>query len=275
MGLAPTKITDVFLQGTVPLQGINFAYGGAYSGVGTVGDPPGIFLPGLQSQLSLYKLFLNLNNIPGADPNALYVVWAGANDYLFPFDDEIEPNRIGTTTTNIVNTVNSLAELGAKTILVPNLANLSLTPRVIDQNEITRFNNITNIHNQQLLQKLDALRPNLPSDVSIISLDIFSLINNEIDKFNNNPTNSPYTNIQDSCLSEFTFPVDLDGYTICSEPDEYLFWDEIHPTAITHQAIANFAYSQLRPNIPETSLGLPILGFSVLMFTLNRRRRFK
>lgn len=38
-----------------------------------------------------------------------------------------------------------------------------------------------------------------------------------------------YTNVDTPCF---------DGLSVCANPDEYFFWDEIHPTAFTHELIA-------------------------------------
>jgi len=59
-------------------------------------------LPGLQQQIN------GLQPNTSADPNALYIVWAGANDYLNAgIGDPVPVNNLSTA-------VSSLADYGAK-----------------------------------------------------------------------------------------------------------------------------------------------------------------
>nr|WP_256091377.1 SGNH/GDSL hydrolase family protein [Nostoc sp. KVJ20] len=43
-----------------------------------------------------------------------------------------------------------------------------------------------------------------------------------------NPAAFGFTNVSSSCLS---------GSTICGNPDQFLFWDGIHPTTAAHRII--------------------------------------
>lgn len=72
----------VWVENLAPRLGLafnpstDFAIGGATSGNQNVGSLPGASLPGLQQQVDNFVAA----NQAGADPNALYLVWAGAND---------------------------------------------------------------------------------------------------------------------------------------------------------------------------------------------------
>jgi phospholipase/lecithinase/hemolysin len=49
--------------------------------------------------------------------------------------------------------------------------------------------------------------------------------------------------------------------TICSNPDEHLFWDSIHPTARGHEILAEAALAV----VPEPNTALLVgMGFAVL-----------
>jgi phospholipase/lecithinase/hemolysin len=79
IGLTPT--TFIPPQASIPTEGVNFAVGGSSSGLDNALVPES-GLPGILAQVNLFTQSLQANN-QQADPNALYTVWGGANDYLF------------------------------------------------------------------------------------------------------------------------------------------------------------------------------------------------
>ena len=74
----PLWVEDLSLNlGLPPNPVTNFAFGGSSSGLGNAVLPTAP-LPGLLGQVSLFA-----GLTPTADPKALYILSAGANDYLF------------------------------------------------------------------------------------------------------------------------------------------------------------------------------------------------
>ena len=57
--------------------------------------------------------------------------------------------------------------------------------------------------------------------------------------------------------------------TVCANPDEYLFWDGVHPTARTHEILAR---EMKRALIAEPGT-LVLLGLGLLVIGLVHRRR--
>ena len=131
------------LAGTFPNtldQGINFAVGGATTGTNNTGNaqnPPfPIDLPGLQDQIDAFDGLIATTG--EADPNALYVVWAGSNNLLGSFLPEDPTNPFGpfsdftkdTTQPvgDISHAVERLYEQGARNFLVGNAYDLGNTP---------------------------------------------------------------------------------------------------------------------------------------------------
>ncbi|WP_107670639.1 SGNH/GDSL hydrolase family protein [Cyanothece sp. BG0011] len=239
----------------VPL--INSAFGGSTSGFDNTLDTtlPGIPLPGLQGQIGNF-----VNNNPVADPNALYAIWAGGNDYLptnsmvfTPFDN---PNQ---TLSNIETAINSLIELGAENIMVLNLPNLGNTP--LNNGSVDGFcpddnqfdgdclNDLTMAHNQGL----SSLLSGFSSDVNLIPVDINTVVNNTIQ----NPF-PIFTNVTDACLN-------LNTFEVCNNPNEFLFWDDRHPTAVGHQLIANTAFQSLGIPEPKTTVALLTIGLIAII----------
>jgi phospholipase/lecithinase/hemolysin len=124
----------------------NFALGGATTGNNNVGLPG---VPaGLEQQIDTFTGALGGQS---ADPNALYIVWAGSNDYLGRFtSNPAEPIA------NLSDAINTLVASGARNILVPNLPDLGKTPlgRSLDPNTAFALNSLTTQHNKAIEQDL-------------------------------------------------------------------------------------------------------------------------
>jgi phospholipase/lecithinase/hemolysin len=199
------------------LGGTNFAWGGATTG-GT--PPPAIAGTSLTQQVAGY--LGAVGNV--ADASGLYVVWGGGND--------VRAGNITNSVANITAMITSLATAGATTFLVPNLPNIGLTPDAIagPPGTVAGATFLSTTFNSQLAAALPGLASGL--GINIISLDVFGFLNNTIA---NSPGNG-YTNTNTRCL-DTTIP------SVCANPNEYIFWDGIHPTARAHQDLGNLASS--------------------------------
>ncbi|HEY9615479.1 MAG TPA: SGNH/GDSL hydrolase family protein [Microcoleaceae cyanobacterium] len=239
----------VWLEYLAPRLGApltSFAFGGATTGTVNTTIP---FLPALQSQISS---FVSAN--PVADPNALYVVWAGANDYLGAgVQQPSEP------ISNLTNAVLSLTGIGARNILVANLPDLGQLPGSRNTDNAPGLTFLSNAHNQLLSATIAALRPTVQPDVNLIPLDINFLVTDAIA----HPSTYGFTNAINSCL-----------FTACTTPDTYLFWDNLHPTTAGHEQIAEFAFSTLNAQaVPEPVSTLGVLMAGALMGGLGALKR--
>lgn len=219
----------------------NFAYGGATTGNST--ELP----PGLLAQIEKFKATHS-----SADPKALYIIWAGANDYLGGTTDTIAPVR------NLATAVTSLAAVGAKNILVVNLPDLGKLPGTRTTEGSDALNNLTKKHNSELAASLKSLPQQLSSDINIKYLDVNSVFNQVI----SNPRKFGFANVTNPCLNQAT---------ICNNPNEYLFWDSIHPTTAAHKLFVELAFSTLKsesnrqtrsayPPILPIALGVIVFG---------------
>ncbi|AFY44612.1 SGNH/GDSL hydrolase family protein [Nostoc sp. PCC 7107] len=239
LGLQPTLATD--LNTTIPTQGINFAFGGAASGMGNAVVRDAL-LPGVLEQVGLFAQPLLVNN-QTADPNALYVVWGGANDFLFP-----NPQDLTTPVNNIGLALTTLASVGARNILVFNLPDLGKLPGATDNRDPATLTQSTNNFNFGLQTTVAALNQNL--NLNIIPVDVNSLFNRAIAS----PSEFGLTNVTESCLST----VDC-----LNNQNQFLFWDNFHPTTTAHRFIAETALAAIQTQqVPEssTTFGLLALG---------------
>lgn len=247
---------------------VDEAFGGATTGTQNTLDTtlPGLPLPGLQQRIANFAV-----NNPVADSNALYTIWIGANDYLPTNSIGFSPYAIPTIPlTNIQTAVNGLVGVGAKNIMVLNLPNLGEIPAtngsldgvcpVDNQFDADCLNELTQAHNMGLSN----LFSSVPSDVNIIPININTLVSNLIQ----NPAQSGLTNATDACLV-FT---SLTTFTICSNPDDYLFWDTRHPSAQGHRLLENVAFQSLGIPEPNVIAGLATIGLMALGTALKKPR---
>ena len=113
-------VVSPFFNGSTVNQSVNFAYGLGTTGAGGTGELSS-FVPGVERQVESFIGDLVQAN-QAADPNALYVFWAGSNDYL---STDTQPEEV---VDNLETQVESLYDLGARNFLVLNLPDLGVIP---------------------------------------------------------------------------------------------------------------------------------------------------
>ncbi|MGF1486410.1 MAG: SGNH/GDSL hydrolase family protein [Prochloraceae cyanobacterium] len=227
IGLNGLEVSPYF-NGATTTQGVNFAFGSAQTGQNGSGELRD-FIPGVLQQV---EWFINDHQQTGvsADPNALYVIWAGANDYLgLPNPDPLN------TVNNISTAIGSLFDLGARNFLVPNLPDLGQTPlaKTLPIDAAIQLTNLTDRHNLLLDNTLDNLSASLDG-IDLIKLDTNSLF----DRVILTPEEFGLSNVSQPFLD----PI---AGVASGDPNQYLFWDTIHPTASVHEILADFAFNAL------------------------------
>ena len=238
--LTLTPITAISSGNTLP--SINFAFGGATTGAGGNSNQ----LSGVQQQVDLFASRLGRQQ---ADADALYFVWAGANDYLGGRTlDADEPIA------NLTAAITTLIEQGARHLVVANLPSLGQLPATRNRENAAVLNRLTHQHNQQLAAAIAAL--NQRQGVEVLLLDVNALFDRAV------AGEFGFTNVTEPCLNPQTGRV-------CPNPDRYLFWDGIHPTAAAHQRISAAALSLLSPGEsspqPQGQLPQPIVFVGILL----------
>ncbi len=276
--LSSTVVPGLF-AGTAlpPAEGINFAVAGSLSSNANVGGSP---LPGLQQQIAAFGA------ISAATPpdvvlstEALSILLAGSNDYnegiLKAASAEALAALPEQVTDNLVAAVAGLANAGAKDILVSNLPNLGLQPFAKSLNAFNPQSSnllaaLSTQHNQLLSQKLTAFA--VASDTEIIQFDLDSVTAAIAAR----PTEFGFTNVEEACLTNFQPDNTFDG--ICSDPDTFFFWDNVHPTTAGHSVIAQAALRSLNaadptePTVPPDTASVPepsgVLGLLAVSGTM-------
>ncbi len=208
--------------------GTNYAIAGATAG-GT-GNP----LFNLSSQVDAF-LRAHSNSAP---KDALYVLFIGGNDVL----DALQTSDKRVITHAVETIDENLRELnyaGATSILVVNVPDLGLTPRVralgtVVAKQATR---LTIEFNSQLLKQIHKIEQD--RHIDIVNFDFFRLSHT----VSENSIGMGYLNSTEACLFN----------TSCVEGaqfDDFIYFDDIHPTADAHKRIGHAMYT-LVPELPE------------------------
>ncbi|HEX5125428.1 MAG TPA: SGNH/GDSL hydrolase family protein [Rhodocyclaceae bacterium] len=239
--------------------GTDYAYGGARTSSNALSDLNAAFNT------------LNFNNEiatfaaahPAADPAALYTVFMGANDVFAALTMSAPDAQtyLQQSIYDIGTGVDTLVALGARNILLPNVPDLGLTPR-IDASSKTAVSAVTAQFNAGVALSIDAIAAANP-DVHFYRFDTYAALDDVV----NNPSAFGMANATTSCFSgTITSPFG----TTCSTPDTYVFWDDIHPTTAMDKVLANEMVASIA-SVPEPSAWLMLLaGLSVLMVLYSR-----
>lgn len=202
----------------------NTACGGSTTGGGSINGIPGV--------LAQVENFTKTH--PQTSSKTLYVLWAGANDYLNGVANPTVP------VANVSRAISALVDMGAKNILVANLPDLGNVPATRKSAFSNALTALTTAHNAGLTKSLATLKQQVGSDVHIIEFNTYALYGEAIA----NPTQFGFTNVTGACV---------DNLANCTQPDQFLFWDGIHPTAAAHRILADRAYSLVTTTLPPKS----------------------
>jgi phospholipase/lecithinase/hemolysin len=239
----------------VPL--VDLAVYGATSGVGNEvdgGSPTatGLYgLPGLLPQITM------ATGLP-LDPDALYIIWAGANDaqYINSTGSNI-PALVTGAVTNVLTSAATLHAFGAERIMVMGLPDMGLIP----------YAAAGGLPSEMALSYYSmgfnsAILSNLPFFPYVQYFDSNSVFL----KVMANPGAYGFTNVTGQCVPNFA-----PGETPipCADPENYFFWDDFHPTTKVHQIVA----SEVAETIPEPATAVVTLTGLGALVLLRRRIR--
>jgi thermolabile hemolysin len=218
-----------------PGEGINFAMGGATTGTDNLfpaAVPNLPELPGLQQQIQAFTTSLKKKK---ADPDALYIIWAGVMDYM-PFVNGIPQHTEPTVPiSNLTTAVKALSKVGAKHILLVNVPDLDKMPQA-RQAAGGANASLTGViaHNQALAEFIQRPR----TDTNLIGFDVNSVLNEIIA----DAKHFGFRNTTEACdrTTEHRTTEQRGG-----NPNEHVFWDMFHPTSRVHQLIARAALEAL------------------------------
>jgi phospholipase/lecithinase/hemolysin len=237
----------------LPLNaGLNFSFGG--TGTPFLDQTPGgLYLPGLRGQVELFRIGLLGRKPP---KKALYAIVSGANDYRV--DQYNTPLGVPAVVGNIIASIETLYDIGARDVLVLDLPDLGLLPGAGPT--ASQQTALSAAHNQALEAALDALQQRHPrltifrgrfaeafallppvalANIGVPALDA---------AFAQAGMPNPYPFPRSACL--FVDPTLCQNVPtsavfpqVFNAPLPFVFWDVVHPTALAHQVLAQYLYS--------------------------------
>jgi phospholipase/lecithinase/hemolysin len=208
--------------------GDKLAYGGAQT-TGTSGIE-GVAIRDIDEQVTQY---LNQRIV---DPAALYIVFAGSNDFIGGQTNiSVPANRLTTDLSRLI-------AAGARNFLVPNLPLLGGTPR-FNGNPTTAAT--YNGRSAQFNAAIDASLLDLSDDaagLNFFRLDVASLFAEAIAT----PAKFSLVNVTSPAAPGLS-PGDSTYNTalIAANASHYMFWDDLHPTTAVHTILASRAHALL------------------------------
>jgi outer membrane lipase/esterase len=222
--------------------GLNFAHGGARTGVIPT-DTVTHAVPNLQLQLDQAVQRVNTQFIA----QTLFVVDAGpafANNIRRALElavaspaatNAIIQGTIVQGATDIGTILTRLYALGARHVVLTNVADVGTVPviRAFGAQAIGAATLMsTNFNGALQAQVLPAVRAASPG-LSIYLVDVGQLGAQVI----GNPGSFGFTDVAAPCYPFFSAP----ATPVCTNPDQFLWWDEYHPSAALHALIAQRA----------------------------------
>ncbi len=198
----------------------------------------------------------------------VYFVYSGGNDYInaLQYDEKYDPTVMSAYIDNVVDGISSsvlnLAQAGARRFVVLGVPHVGDTPKFVNTTDREILNMASDEHNERLAGRIDEWRQLYPdADFLFINTQEYQ------EKAANEPEAFGFTNVTDACIDvkfpmyhllnnsafsknfvlkyaqvlqyrDKSFAANENNYHMCDVPENYLFWDEIHPSTKAHHFLA-------------------------------------
>jgi phospholipase/lecithinase/hemolysin len=168
--------------------------------------------PNIVTQITAY-----LSTHPAIDSDQLFVIWGGTND----FGPHSTPDPAASVA-NLSGEISELARAGARKFLLLNLMPLGDVPNVRELGPVaqSKYNGLSIQFNTRLAAAATDVEAGL--GIKIHQLDVYGLVQQVLA----NPGQFGMTNVTGQAKSGD----EGDPGVVAPNPDQYLFWDNIHPT---------------------------------------------
>ncbi|KAK6790699.1 hypothetical protein RDI58_009780 [Solanum bulbocastanum] len=242
-----------------PSNGINFASAG--SGVlPTTNQDLGV--TPIQYQIQQFKTLVQQNHITKKQiQQSLFFFESGSNDifsYFYPFDaPTLTPDAyVQAMLAQVTNFVDQICKLGARRIALFSLGPVgcvparTLLPGAPIDKCYGKMNKMVKNYNMGLESLVKIIPTKYPGSFAVYG-DVYKIVQ----IFKANPKRYGFSDVTNACCGDGTLGGLLqcgkEGYKICTNPNEYLFWDYFHPSEHTYNLISkalwNGIHTRIRP----------------------------
>jgi len=201
----------------------------------------------------------NHGNVAPGD--ALYVIFIGGNDIRSARntnDSSLANAIVDGAAIQVQNTINQLAQSGARSFLLINAPDIGVIPetRILSQltndpgmlKRATRLSKRFRKKLNDVVDQLDEAEDQYDTAPAYDDSNDFEVVQFNLLKFFNkvikHASRSGFTNTTEACFSSITNTFSP-GCNFGQNFDQYIFFDEIHPTARVHAIIGNAFFQAL------------------------------
>jgi phospholipase/lecithinase/hemolysin len=198
----------------------------------------------------------------------VYFVFSGSNDYLnfLLFEDNYNATIMSNYVNNVIDGISSavlkLEKAGAKRFVIMGIPKLGETPRFVNTSDREVINLAVELHNTRLASRIEEWKILYPN-ADFLFIDTTQTFS----KAFANPEQYGFSNLNEACIDvkfpmfkafsnspfagnyalrfaqvlqhkEKSFVTGERNYSICDTPEDYLYWDEIHPSTRAHNYLA-------------------------------------
>ncbi len=222
------------------LNGQTGGYNYAVAGGNIVGND----IEDLTAQVTSYLSRVNGN----ADPNALFVIFIGGNDVRGirgVTSTQAAYSSIEQMLSVLITQMSRLSSAGAQNFLVSNVANIGRLPESIqressDPGVVSRVASYSVRYNKRLLEELTEF---VKSTKRVVRhFDVYAVLEEII----NDATSLGIVQTTVGCFDFDSFDFHPDCFSIFGiRFERFVFFDNLHPTSLTHQIVGNAMIQQL------------------------------
>jgi thermolabile hemolysin len=220
-----------YLSNNIKVQHYNWAIGGAASNTAK------FIVPGLMQEVQSWSYYIQ-NDLNYRPENTLFTILIGGNDFI-NYDKDVNA-----TLNELKMALDTLIDAGAKYIVILNLPDITTAPFLkSDPNKAIIIKNKVAEYNKELKDLVDIEENN---QVNIMLFDTYEFL----EKIKSSPQEYGIVNTTDSCLNIDNSKIPyLNTQQInhnCTNPDEYLFWDNLHITTHMHKILADEVFEEIK-----------------------------
>ncbi|VVA35472.1 PREDICTED: GDSL [Prunus dulcis] len=242
-----------------PSNGINFASAGSGVLQATNSD---LGVTSLQEQLRQFQTLVEQNQVNKTlVQNSIFLFESGSNDifsYFIPIDPpKLDPDAyVQAMLTQVSKFLDQIYKLGARRVSVFSLGPVGCVPAraLLPGTPIDRCYGKMNAMVNKFNKGLESLVNDMPSKHRGV-LSVYGAVYDIVQHFRATPTRYRFSDVSSACCGEGTLggmiQCGKEGYGLCPNPNEFLFWDYFHPSERAYKLISKALWagkkSRIRP----------------------------